>query len=133
MAQSMEDGCGIYRSTPQLTATCDKLAQLKQRWQRAQLDDRSRAWNTEWLAALELGFQLDVAQTMAHAALARRESRGAHQRLDEGCGERDDVRFLKHSLARCDPSGGAPHIGWAPVTITRSPPGKRAYGAAAHA
>jgi fumarate reductase flavoprotein subunit len=73
-----------------------------------------------------------VAQAMAHSALARRESRGAHQRLDDGCTERDDVAFLKHTLAtyRRD---APPEISWSPVTITRSPPGVRAYGAAGEA
>jgi fumarate reductase flavoprotein subunit len=130
LAQSMQDGCGIYRSEQPLQATCAKIAELRQRWHGVRLDDRSHGWNTEWLQALELGFQLDVAQAMAHAALARRESRGAHQRLDEGCTERDDACFLKHSLARYDPAGGPPRIDWSPVTITRSPPGTRAYGAA---
>ncbi len=131
LTRTMQEGCGIYRSAPSLEATCARLAQLRQAWHGAQLDDRSRSWNTEWLALLELGFQLDVAQAMAHAALARRESRGAHQRLDAGCTERDDALFLKHSLAYHDPAGGPPRIEWSPVTITRSAPGTRVYGAAA--
>ena len=98
MARSMEDGCGIYRTAATMQATCDKLAELKQRYKRVRLDDRSRAWNTDWLLAIELGFQLDVAQAMAHSALARRESRGSHQRLD-GFEGRDDTNYLQHSLA----------------------------------
>ncbi len=82
MAQSMEQGCGIYRTAAEMQATCDKLAELKQRCRSVQLDDHSVAWNTEWLLAIELGYQLDVAQAMAHSALQRRESRGSHQRLD---------------------------------------------------
>jgi fumarate reductase flavoprotein subunit len=66
---------------------------------------------------------------MAHAALARRESRGAHQRLDAGCTARDDVNFLRHSLAHQVP-GEAPRIDWSDVVITRSQPAVRAYGAA---
>ena len=128
MAQSMEDGCGIYRTAAAMQATCDKLAQLKQRCQRLHLDDRSQAWNTEWLLALELGYQLDVAEAIVHAALQRRESRGSHQRLD-GFATRDDADFLQHSLATYNPHG-APHIGWGAVKITSSPPGTRAYGAA---
>jgi len=38
--------------------------------------------------------RLRVAQSMAHSALQRRESRGAHQRLD-GFEQRDDANFLK--------------------------------------
>ena len=128
MAQSMEEGCGIYRSETGIRATCDKLAELKERARRVQLDDHSRAWNTEWLLVLELSFQLDVAEAMAHSALHRRESRGSHQRLD-GFEERDDTNFLRHSLATHD-LAGPPRIGYGAVKITRSPPGVRAYGAA---
>ncbi len=128
MAQSMEDGCGIYRTAATMQATCDKLAELKQRYKKVQLDDHSKAWNTEWLLAVELGYQLDVAQAMAHSALNRRESRGSHQRLD-GFETRDDLNFLKHSLAYHS-GDDAPRIGYGPVKITSSPPGTRAYGAA---
>ena len=128
MAQTMEDGCGIYRSEQPLKATCDKLAELKERYRHVQLDDHSTAWNTEWLLAIELGYQLDVAQAMAHSALERRESRGSHQRLD-GYEERDDAQFLKHSLAHYA-GNDVPRISHAAVTITHSPPGTRAYGAA---
>ena len=128
MAQSMENGCGIYRLGADMQATCDKLAELKQRYARLKLDDRSRAWNTEWLLAIELGYQLDVAEAMAHSALNRKESRGSHQRLD-GFEQRDDANYLRHSLAYHVP-GGAPRIAYGDVKITRSQPGTRAYGAA---
>ena len=128
MAQAMEDGCGIYRTAGAMQATCDKLAELKQRYQYLHLDDHSKGWNTEWLLAIELGFLLDVAQAMAHSALERQESRGSHQRLD-GFETRDDLNFLKHSLA-CYNDAAAPRITYGPVRITRSQPGTRAYGAA---
>jgi succinate dehydrogenase flavoprotein subunit len=127
MARSMEAGCGIYRLGAEMQATCDTIATLKERYRRLHLDDRSRAWNTEWLAAIELGYQLDVAEAIAHSAINRRESRGAHQRLD-GFTARDDASFLKHTLAYYQP-GGVPRIDYGPINITRSPPGKRAYGA----
>lgn len=128
MAKSMEEGCGIYRTADSMQATCDKLAELKARYKSIALDDRSSVWNTEWLLAIELGYSLDVAQAMAHSALARKESRGSHQRLD-GFTARDDVNYLKHSLAIFS-SDGAPRIDYGPVKITRSTPGTRAYGAA---
>jgi len=128
MARSMESGCGIYRLGDEMQATCDTLGELKVRYRNLHLDDQSRAWNTEWLLAIELGFQLDVAESMAHSALRREESRGSHQRLD-GFEQRDDVRFLKHSLAYYS-ADGPPQIDYGPVKITRSEPGTRAYGAA---
>jgi fumarate reductase flavoprotein subunit len=79
---------------------------------------------------MRIGYQLDVAEA-AHSALHRRESRGAHQRLD-GFEERDDVNFLKHSLAHYQGSA-APTMTYGDVKITRSPPRVRAYGAAGEA
>jgi fumarate reductase flavoprotein subunit len=124
----MEDGCGIYRTAVTMQATCDKLAELRQRYKHIKLDDHSQGWNTEWLLAIELGFLLDVAEAMAHSALNRKESRGSHQRLD-GFEARDDVNFLQHSLAYHQ-GDGPPRIAYGPVKITSSQPGTRAYGAA---
>ena len=55
IAESMEAGCGIFRVESEMKKTCDALAGLKERYRRLQLYDASRAWNTEWLAAIELG------------------------------------------------------------------------------
>jgi fumarate reductase flavoprotein subunit len=128
MAQTMEDGCGIYRLAETMQQTCDKLDELKERFRNVNVEDKSGVWNTEWLLAIELEYQLDVAQSMAHSALQRRESRGAHQRLD-GFEQRDDVNFLKHSQAHYV-AGGPPRIDYGPVKITKSQPATRAYGAA---
>ena len=112
-----------------MKTTCDKLDELRERYRRGiKLDDASRVFNTEWMSAIELGFTLDVAQAIAHSAMNRRESRGAHQRLDE-YRERDDSQFLSHSLARYT-DDGAPRVEYQPVVITKSQPRKRVYGGA---
>jgi len=128
MALTMERGCGIYRSGDEMAATCEKLAELRARYHSVRVDDKSDGWNTDWLQAIELGFQLEVAQAMAHSALNRRESRGAHQRID-GYAERDDINFLTHSLAMYR-GEDEPEIVHGSVTITKSKPALRAYGAA---
>jgi len=128
MAQSMENGCGIYRTASDMQATCNTIDVLRQRYKSLRIDDHSKAWNTEWLLAIELGYLLDVAQSMAYSALQRKESRGSHQRLD-GYDKRDDVNFLKHTLAYFA-GDDAPRIAYGDVLITKSPPGTRAYGAA---
>ena len=128
MGIAMEEGCGIYRTSALMQKTIDKLAELKTRFSRVAITDRSGVFNTDLLYTLELAHSLDVAECMAHSALARRESRGAHQRLDEGCTERDDTRFLKHTLAFYTP-GGAPRLEYSDVNITALPPAKRVYGA----
>jgi fumarate reductase flavoprotein subunit len=125
MRDCMEDGVGIYRSEAGLREACVKLAELRHLYRRGvRLDDRSRAFNTEWHGAIELGFMLEVAEAMAHSALARRESRGAHQRLDFEA--RDDKNFLRHSLAHYDPAQ-PPKIDYCDVVITKSQPGVRDY------
>ena len=80
------------------------------------------------LQTLELGAMIECAETVAHSALLRTESRGAHQRLDFV--ERDDKAFLKHSMAHYNPNGD-PRIDYLDVVITKSQPAARVYGAAA--
>jgi fumarate reductase flavoprotein subunit len=129
MRDSMEAGVGIYRTADGMRATCAKLGELRSRYRRGvKLDDRARAFNTEWLTTIELGFMLEVAEAMAHSALARRESRGAHMRLD-GFEARDDDNFLKHTLAQ-RLGEGMLRIEHQPVTITKSKPKTRHYGGA---
>ncbi|MCH8229540.1 MAG: hypothetical protein IIA53_04350 [Chloroflexi bacterium] len=122
--QAMESGAGIYRSEESLRAACDTVRELKSRFDQLELADHSLTFNTELTTALELEFLLDVAEALAHSALQRTESRGSHQRTDYP--ERDDERFLKHSLAY--QSDGDPRIEYLDVVITRWPPGERVYG-----
>ncbi len=125
MQATMEESAGIYRTGAALAAGADALGRLWGHAQRLQLDDRSRTFNTELTSALELGYMLDLAQVILRSAEARTESRGAHQRTDHP--QRDDERFLAHSLAYRT-ADGAPRIEYLPVTITRWPPGERTYG-----
>jgi fumarate reductase flavoprotein subunit len=125
LQQTMEDGAGIFRTGASLEKAAGRLADLRERFGAVSIDDHSHTFNTELVAALELGGMIDVAEGIVHSALRRDESRGAHQRLDHP--ERDDEHFLAHSLAR-HVDGGPPQMDYLPVTITRLPPGKRVYG-----
>ena len=125
MQATMEESAGIYRTGAALAAGADTLGRLRGRVQRLQLDDPSRTFNTELTSALELDYMVDLAQVILRSAEARTESRGAHQRTDHP--QRDDERFLAHSLAYRT-ADGAPRIEYLPVTITRWPPGERTYG-----
>jgi fumarate reductase flavoprotein subunit len=124
MRNTLEEGAGIYRDEEGTKDTCLKVAGLRERYKAIQVNDKSNVFNTDLQSALELRNLLDVAETIAEASLERRESRGAHQRLDYT--ERDDENFLKHSLVFRQPEG-RPRIEWLDVTITRSQPGVRDY------
>jgi fumarate reductase flavoprotein subunit len=125
MQTTMEQGAGIYREGDSLTCTAGKLLELQERSRCIALDDRSHAFNTELVSALELSFMLDVAESMAHCALQRTESRGAHQRTDFPA--RNDEKFLAHSLVYRQ-ANGRPRVEYLQVAITRWPPGERVYG-----
>jgi fumarate reductase flavoprotein subunit len=122
--RTMEEGAGIYRTEESLRDTCETIRELKQRYQNVRITDTTNSFNTELTAALELGFLLDAAEAVAFSALARKESRGSHQRLDYP--QRDDQHYLKHSLAYR--SEGDPRIDYQDVVITKWPPAERVYG-----
>jgi len=125
MQEAMEDGAGIYRDGDTLAKAADKLRELQERSRHAAVDDTSRAFNTERIAALELSFMLDIAECIVHSATQRAESRGAHQRTDFPA--RDDATYLAHSLIHPGADGPG-RVEYVPVTITRWPPGERVYG-----
>ncbi len=130
MQKAVEKSAGIYRSGNSLAEGAQKLRELQERYQNIALDDRSYTFNTELTAALELGFMLDVAESIVQCALHRTESRGAHQRTDFP--KRDDAKFLTHSLVYRNPDGTS-RVEYSPVKITRWPPGERVYGQPAQA
>jgi len=123
MQQLMERDVGIYRTEAGLREACARLVSLRERFAGIGIADKEHVFNTELTALLELDYMLEVATTIAHSALGREESRGAHSRTDFP--KRDDAQFLTHTLAfRAD---GAPRIDYLPVTITRWQPAARVY------
>ena len=128
MQRTMEASAGIYRDASSIRSGIGELQRLQERYADIVIEDHSRTFNTERVAALELSFLLDIAQTVLAAALAREESRGAHQRTDFP--KRDDQRFLAHALVSRNADGSC-RLEQLPVTITRWPPAERVYGEAA--
>ena len=97
LQEQMFDLAGVVRREDGLRKLLDILPGLRERYERITVQDKGRTYNTELMEALELGFMLDVSDTVATGALARDESRGAHYREDHPL--RDDAHWLKHSLA----------------------------------
>jgi succinate dehydrogenase / fumarate reductase flavoprotein subunit len=124
MRELMMDNVGLFRTDALLTEAIAKVGQLKERWRRISIMDKGKRWNTELLEAWELGCLLDLAEATAVAARARTESRGAHYRED--CPERDDVNWLKHSLAYLQPDGSI-RLDYKPVKLGLYQPAKRVY------
>ena len=87
------------------------------------LEDQSKVFNTELIAALELGNMLDVAEAVALTASERKESRGAHACSDYPT--RNDAEYLHHSLVYFE--GGGPRYEKKDVALGRWEPEERKY------
>ncbi|NOZ89309.1 MAG: succinate dehydrogenase/fumarate reductase flavoprotein subunit, partial [Crenarchaeota archaeon] len=78
MRETMERLVHVFRTREGLEEALRRLRRLRERMRHAYPHDKSRVYNTDLVAALETANMLDVAYTVAAAALARTESRGAH-------------------------------------------------------
>ena len=97
LQDSMEENAKIFRSEESLKTQTNILKNLRDRYQNVTISDKGTVFNTELLEAIELEYLLDMSDTTVASALARKESRGAHSRIDHV--ERDDKNWLKHSFA----------------------------------
>jgi succinate dehydrogenase / fumarate reductase flavoprotein subunit len=120
---TMMDNASVFRTEETLSTQLRILGELKARYCEIIVQDQGRQYNTELMEALELGFLLDNAEMLVHAALNRRESRGAHSREDYK--ERDDIAWLKHTLVFRE--GDGVRIDYKPVTLGKYEPKPRVY------
>ena len=123
MQEIMFDDVGVFRTEHGMRTALEKVRELKQRFKNVRAGDRGSRWNTDVLEIWELGCLLDIAEVTTKSALERTESRGAHAREDYA--ERDDERWMKHSMAFLREDGV--DLKYKPVTITRFEPKKRVY------
>ena len=119
----MDRHAGVYRTGESMQEGLDKIADLKERFRKIGIQDKSRIYNSNLIQTLETENMLDLAEVLLFSGLAREESRGAHSRTDFG--KRDDERFLAHSMAYH--TGGKPRLEYKPVTITAWKPVERKY------
>lgn len=123
MAAAMNKGVGIFRTKQGMEEALSIVRALKARAKSTPVASKGLIFNMELLSVIELDFMLDLAEVIALGALTREESRGAHFRRDFP--QRDDQRWMKHTLARYRPEG--PVLEYAPVTVTRWQPEERVY------
>ncbi|MCW1248978.1 succinate dehydrogenase flavoprotein subunit [Acaricomes phytoseiuli] len=130
LQDTMDANMQVFRSAQTLHRALDDIASLEERYARITVQDKGKRFNLDLLEAVELGFLLELAKVMTVAALHREESRGGHFREDFP--DRDDEKFMKHSMAYLDDAAEAEHIAGIrldtkPVVFTRYEPMVRKY------
>jgi len=131
MQRAMQAHAAVFRSSSSLTEGVDKMTKIWKGMDDMSVADRSLIWNSDLMEALELQNLMGNAMTTMVGAEARKESRGAQAHDDFP--DRDDVNWMKHTLAWCDDAGKV-SLDYRPVkmqTLTNDlqvfPPKKRVY------
>ncbi len=126
MQTIMQNHFGVFRRGDFMREGIRKLAELRERIANIALTDKSNAFNTARIEALELENLFEVAEATAIAAEARTESRGAHARDDFQ--ERDDENWLCHSLyTPGSKSVSKRAVNFSPKTVEKFEPKVRTY------
>ena len=119
----MDTHMSVYRDGEGMEQGLEKVTSLRARFADIEVKDKRRIYNTDLVNALELDNLLDLAAVAITCGLERQESRGGHARTDYP--DRDDERWLRHSLARYTADG--PELDHKPVVISHWNPVERSY------
>jgi fumarate reductase flavoprotein subunit len=127
MQEALMKGCFVFRNEKDLQACIETLQGVYERAGRIGLVSNGLGANHELAAALKLRGQVRLALCIAAGALARKESRGSHNREDYPA--RDDQNWLNRTLAYWPEGADMPVLKYEDATpYFEIPPGERGYG-----
>ncbi|QAY68250.1 succinate dehydrogenase flavoprotein subunit [Paenibacillus protaetiae] len=128
LGEFMTNNMTVVRYNKKLEETIVKIKELKERYNKININD-TKQWNNAGVAfTRQLWNMLELAETMTVGALLRNESRGAHYKPEFP--ERNDEEFLKTTIAAWTPEG--PQISYEDVDVSLIKPRKRDYTSDKH-
>ncbi len=122
----MQNYFGVFRRGEFMEKGLEKLEELRDKVSNLHLKDKSDAFNTSRVEAIELQNLFEVAEATAISAYKRTESRGAHARDDYP--DRDDENWLCHTIY--DPVSKEVtkrEVNFTPKEVEAFPPKIRSY------
>ncbi|MDH3581303.1 MAG: FAD-binding protein, partial [Hyphomicrobiales bacterium] len=113
MQRVMQTNCAVFRTGDVLREGKKKIQEIWEAGQNIKVTDRSLVWNTDLVETLEYDNLIVQAAVTVAGAVERKESRGAHAREDFA--DRDDKKWMKHTLAWADDVKYKVKLGYRPV------------------
>jgi succinate dehydrogenase / fumarate reductase flavoprotein subunit len=113
MQKVMQSNCAVFRDGPVLKEGLQKIAEIWKQTGDIRVTDRSLVWNSDLVETLEYDNLIAQAAVTVVGAEHRKESRGAHAREDYP--KRDDVNWMKHTLAWADDATRSVRLDFRPV------------------
>jgi len=124
LQESMTHNAGVFRDEASLLKQREILNDLLAKFKEIRIDDKSDLYNTDLQEAIELGHMIEYSRFIVESAIHRKESRGAHYRVDFP--KRDDENFLKHTYLRLNENQEF-EIEYADVVLGKFEPKERSY------
>ncbi len=124
LQESMTHNAGVFRDEASLLKQREILNDLMVKFQSIRIDDKSDLYNTDLQEAIELGHMIEYSRFIVEGAIHRKESRGAHYRVDYP--KRDDENFLKHTYLKLNENNEF-EVEYADVVLGKFEPKERSY------
>lgn len=113
MQRTMQEDAAVFRTGETLKSGVERVQQIWNSDDSIKVSDQSLIWNSDLIETLEYDNLICQAAVTVHGALNREESRGAHARDDFP--ERDDEKWMKHTVARTDIDNKSVTLDYRPV------------------